>query len=264
MTTRSPHSILIVDDDANLRIALSDFLKFEGFTVTTASSGEDALEKLEDLSPNLIILDMSMPGMGGLEFLKQISSDGGRAPYPVLVLTARANMRELFEDVWVDGFMSKPCEPQSLIAEIRAILSDAERKPNVAQGEQVSGCILVCLDTDATAGHVRTRLESEGLVVISSEPGLALVGDSVRKNPDCIVLGPHAHGMSITALATILAQMPQTTGIPIVAAGLEQESDDQGQVWPEDRQLDHQLDTLDPDMIVRSVLSVLEIPGDSQ
>jgi CheY-like chemotaxis protein len=122
MSTRTAQLILFVDDDANLRLVLSDFLKFEGFTVAVANSGEDALEKLPELNPNLIILDMSMPGIGGLEFLKRISDKSGKPRFPVLVLTARANMRNLFDDMHVDGFMSKPCEPQELISEIDRIL----------------------------------------------------------------------------------------------------------------------------------------------
>jgi CheY-like chemotaxis protein len=126
MSARTAQQILFVDDDANLRLVLSDFLKFEGFTVAVANSGEEALEKLSELSPNVIILDMSMPGIGGLELLKRISDNSGKPRYPVLVLTARANMRNIFEDMHVDGFMSKPCEPQELISEIERILLQAQ------------------------------------------------------------------------------------------------------------------------------------------
>ena len=122
MSARTAQLILFVDDDANLRLVLSDFLKFEGFMVAVANSCEEALEKLAELSPNLIILDMSMPGIGGLEFLKRVSDESGKPRFPVLVLTARANMRDLFDDMHVDGFMSKPCDPQELISEIERIL----------------------------------------------------------------------------------------------------------------------------------------------
>ena len=76
-TTTQP-SVLLVDDDTSLLVTLSDFLKFEGYHVVTADSGEEALRRLEEIRPDLIILDMSMPGMGGVGFLKAISSSGGR------------------------------------------------------------------------------------------------------------------------------------------------------------------------------------------
>lgn len=264
MKKQPPQSILIVDDDANLRVALSDFLKFEGFAVSTACSGEDALVKLEELTPALILLDMSMPGMGGLEFLRQISAKDGHSPYPVLVLTARANMQDLFDDLRVDGFMLKPCEPQSLVAEISSILSDAARKTRKGVGKRTTGTVQLCLDTHTAVTRVSALLASAGIKVFLSEPGMALVGDSVRKKPDCIVVGPHAHGMSLAALATVLAQLPQTKGIPIVVAGFGLEHVQDGQAWPENRRHDQKLDDIDPESIVRSVRSVLEIPNDSK
>ena len=95
-------TILLIDDDTSLLVTLSDFLRFEGYDVTTADSGEQGLKRLKTLEPDLIILDMSMPGMGGIGFLKEISVVG-KPKHPVLVLTARANMAEFFADIDVDG-----------------------------------------------------------------------------------------------------------------------------------------------------------------
>ena len=66
-TTRKEH-ILLVDDEKHLLVSLRDYLTFEHFTVTTAQSGEEALEVLERITPDLIVLDISMPGMGGMGF----------------------------------------------------------------------------------------------------------------------------------------------------------------------------------------------------
>ena len=68
MEAKQKRTILIVDDDRSLLTTLSDFLAFEGYEVLTAESGEDGLRTLTDATPDLIILDMSMPGMGGVGF----------------------------------------------------------------------------------------------------------------------------------------------------------------------------------------------------
>ena len=115
--------ILLIDDDTSLLVTLSDFLRFEGYDVVTADSGEQGLRKLSRMPlPDLIILDMSMPGMGGVGFLKEISNAEGKPKYPVLVLTARANMAEFFANVEVDGFIAKPCDPNDLLMEVGRII----------------------------------------------------------------------------------------------------------------------------------------------
>ena len=68
--------ILLIDDDTSLLLTLSDFLIHEGYQVVTANSGEQGLKRLDEVDPDLIILDMNMPGMGGVGFLREISSQG--------------------------------------------------------------------------------------------------------------------------------------------------------------------------------------------
>lgn len=122
MSDIAKRKILIIDDDASLLTTLSDFLSFEGYDIATADSGEEGLARLESLTPDLIILDMSMPGMGGVGFLKAISDARGKPSHPVLVLTARANMAEFFANVDVDGFVAKPCDPNDLLMEVARII----------------------------------------------------------------------------------------------------------------------------------------------
>src|SRR4029077_16070984 len=80
------------------------------------------LAKLEIFKPDLIILDMNMPRMGGLEFYQKISDQLNQPKYPVLVLTARANMETLFKELNIDGFMAKPFEVDNLLEEINIII----------------------------------------------------------------------------------------------------------------------------------------------
>ena len=114
--------VLIIDDEEDLRDTVGYKFKSGGFKVETAVDGVDGLEKLKTVTPDLIILDMNMPRMNGLEFYQEIKDTNDKPRYPVLVLTARANMEQLFRDLDVDGFMAKPFELDELFQEAEAII----------------------------------------------------------------------------------------------------------------------------------------------
>src|ERR1039458_9621785 len=96
--------ILVIDDEEDLRENLKYVLEKNGYVVKLASDGIKGLEVLESYSPDLIILDLNMPHMGGIEFYQKICVRD-LPIYPVFVLTARANMEKFFKDFNVDGFM---------------------------------------------------------------------------------------------------------------------------------------------------------------
>jgi DNA-binding response OmpR family regulator len=125
VSAQTAQRILLVDDEENLLITLSDFLRYEGYEVREARSAEDALERLNDFVPDVIVLDLRMPGMGGETFLQRIAGPSGRPRFPVLVLTARYVPRSTIESLKVDGFLPKPCDLAELGEKIRAILTSA-------------------------------------------------------------------------------------------------------------------------------------------
>lgn len=117
-----PKTVLIIDDEEDLRDTVGYKFKAAGYTVVTAIDGVDWLEKLADLEPDLIILDVNMPRMNGLEFYQRIKGPDDRTKYPVLILTARANMENLFHDLDADGFMAKPFELDDLLQTAEQII----------------------------------------------------------------------------------------------------------------------------------------------
>ena len=117
-------TILLIDDEIDLQQLTKIALQSKGYKVETANNGLEGLAKLETLKPDLIILDMNMPKMGGLGFYQKICDGGAHAPYPVLVLTARANMEQLFKQLNVDGFMAKPFEIDALLHEVETIIQN--------------------------------------------------------------------------------------------------------------------------------------------
>lgn len=125
----APKGILLIDDEVDLLEMIKFQLEAKGFQVTTASNGQEGLERLKTLSPDLIILDMNMPKMGGIEFYKNICDANSKPRYPVLILTARANLEKIFEDLLVEGFMPKPFDIHELIAKVEAITQKQKSKP---------------------------------------------------------------------------------------------------------------------------------------
>ena len=116
-------TILFVDDEADFVEMIKFQLEKEGYIVISANNGVEALAKLEQIKPDLIILDINMPKMSGLEFYNKISTQHGRTMYPVLVLTARANLDGLFKEIEAEGFMRKPFELTKLMTEIKRIIT---------------------------------------------------------------------------------------------------------------------------------------------
>lgn len=118
--------ILIVDDDATTRKLLGLFLKAKGYEVAYAENGLDGIEKLGKENPNLIISDLNMPYMDGIEFVKTVRADPARADIPILMVTTEADPeeRERALGVGVNGYLVKPVTADIITQNIRHILKN--------------------------------------------------------------------------------------------------------------------------------------------
>jgi len=215
MAEETKRKLLLVDDDTSLLVTLRDFLRFEGYEVVTAESGEKALAVLAETAPDLIILDMSMPGMGGIGFLKEILHQDGKPRYPVLVLTARANMAEFFANVEVDGFIAKPCDPQDLLMEVTRIIFLRRGEQQVAASGMRRRLVLGESDMGMAASLTKW-LRDNGFLVEHSLKGPEALESAIVNRPDVIVLNEMLEGMNGSAVAEMLGVMPNTKSIPIV------------------------------------------------
>ena len=114
--------ILVVDDDDGIRELVKEYLSQNNFLVSTASSAEDAFEKIKIIKFDLIILDIMMPGKNGLEFLKENKK---KLDTPVILLTAKGEANERVEglEIGADDYLPKPFEPKELILRIQNILN---------------------------------------------------------------------------------------------------------------------------------------------
>lgn len=214
---KQKRTILLVDDDRSLLITLSDFLNFEGYDVVTADSGEDGLHKLKTVTPHLIILDMSMPGMGGVGFLKAITGADGKLKHPVLVLTARANMAEFFANVDVDGFVAKPCDPNDLLMEVgRILFLRGSRAEKAEKRGDTSLRVLLGEDDPHTQASIAQYFIKEGVITDCVQKGPEVLERAILDLPDVIVLKLVLSHMNGDAVARMLHDMPKTSAVPIV------------------------------------------------
>jgi len=121
--------LLVVDDEAHLLRALEALLAGEGFEVTTARSGAEAMVKLAQSVPDLIISDIRMPGINGYEFARQLRESSRTALIPIIFLTAKGESGDRIEGfrAGVDAYFTKPFIPGELLAVVKNILSRVER-----------------------------------------------------------------------------------------------------------------------------------------
>ena len=166
-------SVLIADDDTILSQMLAEYLTTEGYDVTVVEDGIKALEALNQSPADIVVLDIMMPNLDGIETLKRI-----RASFqlPVIMLTARGDDldRILGLELGADDYISKPCNPRELLARIKAVLRRTNQKPDdtapVSVGE-------VLLDPRSREVHVNgdlvalTQTEFDLLHLLLLSPG---------------------------------------------------------------------------------------------
>ena len=121
--------LLVVDDEPNLLVAVGACLRAEGFDVVTARSGAEALVRVAETVPDLIVSDVRMPGMDGYQLARQLRSSPRTALTPVVFLTAKDETSDRVEGfrAGVDAYLTKPFEPDELVAVIRSILDRVQR-----------------------------------------------------------------------------------------------------------------------------------------
>jgi DNA-binding response OmpR family regulator len=206
--------ILLVDDEQHLLISLKDYLVSERFDVVTATSGEEALAMLDQVKPGLIVLDISMPGMGGLGFLRNISGPDGKTAYPVLVLTARSMLESFFDSVAVAGFLTKPCDENKLVSTIRKILASTQKRPARSQGRQFT--VLLAENDPRVMAGMTTAFTTAGFEVLVAVDGPDVLDKAVTLNPDVVVMKEILPRLNGSAVARLIDVMTSLSGLPVL------------------------------------------------
>lgn len=168
-------TILVVDDEPEILKVLRGYLEQAGFRVVTASDGPLALAQFKREKPNLVLLDLHLPGLDGLEVARHLRSSSS---VPIIMVTARVEEtdRLIGLELGADDYVTKPFSPREVVARVRAVLRRAETAPTPPLAIQVADLRIDHHRHSVTRGGTvldLTPTEFGLLVTLASEPGRA-------------------------------------------------------------------------------------------
>ncbi|MFM8535729.1 MAG: response regulator transcription factor [Acidimicrobiia bacterium] len=129
MSVRPPTRILVAEDDTDIGSLLDHYLKKAGFLPTVVASGRDVMPQVQRDTPDLVVLDLMLPGLDGLQLCRAIRSDAATAAIPIIMLTAKAEESDRIVglELGADDYITKPFSPNEVVARVRALLRRAHR-----------------------------------------------------------------------------------------------------------------------------------------
>ena len=167
-------TVLVVDDEARIVQIARDYLEHAGFSVISASDGHSAVALAKDKQPDLIVLDLGLPGIDGLDVARAIRK---ASETPIIMLTARGEETDKLVglELGADDYIVKPFSPKELVARVRTVLRRTEAKPD--EPTQLIRAVDVMLDLPKMSVTVRdmpvqlTATEFQLLATLAAQPG---------------------------------------------------------------------------------------------
>lgn len=134
-------TILLIEDEDEIADLLKFYFEQEGYRLVHADTGETGLDRLQDRNPRVVLLDIGLPGIDGIEVCRRIRSS---SDVPVIMLTARDSEVDKIVglELGADDYVTKPFSPRELIARVRAVLRRSEERPIAAQSVTVQGYLI--------------------------------------------------------------------------------------------------------------------------
>jgi signal transduction histidine kinase/DNA-binding response OmpR family regulator len=208
--TRSPFpsanrpKILVIDDDKEIRTVIAELLSMSGYDVVEAASGQQGLDHASRMVPDLILLDVMMPGIDGWTVLSKLQDNAKLADIPVIVLSAVGDV-EMAMSLGAASVLLKPVDASRLTAEIATQLSPLPK------------CYVLLVDDDADSRTLITRmLEREGWQIRTAINGTAGIRVIRKGLPAIIVLDLKMPGMNGIEMLEVLGKNPAWAGLPVV------------------------------------------------
>ncbi len=209
-----PTRILIVEDDAHIRLGLEEVLKSDGFSVVSCARGDQALEAVQQHRPDLLVLDVMLPGLSGYEVCKQLRSR--KVATPILMLTAKGQEidKVVGLELGADDYVTKPFGVRELLARIHALLRRTASASTEAPGCDQRFCIgsatidpLTFQVTREGQTEALTARELKLLQLFHSHPGEVMSRDRLLND----VWGYHYYGTTRT-LDQVIVQLRRKLG----------------------------------------------------
>ena len=166
-------TILVVDDEPKIAELARDYLEHAGFAVFTAGDGRAAVTAVRQRHPDLVVLDLGLPGLDGLDVTREIRRDSN---VPIVMLTARDDEfdKMLGLELGADDYLTKPFSPRELVARVRAVLRRSERPPEVAETIRAGDVVLDLPRMRTEVGGMAVELtptEFQLLATLMARPG---------------------------------------------------------------------------------------------
>ena len=163
--------VLIIEDEADIQQLLSHNFQQGGWRVEACGSGSEGLKRAKEKKPDLIILDLMLPGMDGFEVCRSLKSDAGTKSIPIIMLTAKGEEIDKIVgfELGADDYMTKPFSPRELLLRSKAVL---RRGPKVEAGEDA--------EKQIQFGDLLIDLPSPPTITTSLSVGFCLAGSLVR------------------------------------------------------------------------------------
>jgi len=186
-----PAEILLVDDEVSIQRAMTPLLRSRGYAVTVAATGRDAIDSVERNRPDLVILDLGLPDIDGIEVCRRIRA---HADMPIVILSARGGEPDKVAalDQGADDYVTKPFGPEELLARVRAALRRSFGTETVLHGQLTRGDLTIDFDRRRVhrgADEIRlTPKEFDLLTCMATHAGRVLTHRAILKQ----IWGGHA------------------------------------------------------------------------
>jgi len=229
--------VLLVDDLEDQRELYREYLEFVGFRVEVACDGFDGIEKAQALHPEVVVMDLAMPGLDGFETTQRLKLLEATRAIPVIALTAHGELpREWAISAGCAAYLRKPCEPYDLALEVTSALRRAaEAAPRVAvpvsAGVGSRARVMVVDDHEDARELFAQYFEGRGYAVSTAADGDEALRDIPLLHPDVIVMDLDLPRLDGWEAIRRLKRDPLTRGIPVVAVSGHVYDTDRDKAW---------------------------------
>ncbi|MFA5059146.1 MAG: response regulator [Candidatus Omnitrophota bacterium] len=206
--------ILVIEDDRAIAELIKLKLERSGFEVLAVLDGIEGLETLKENMFDLIILDILLPRMDGFQFYKKLKETPRIAHIPVLVMTGRGAMKDSFESLGVQSFLTKPFEPEDLIFQVKKLLAGAVKSSSAAKTALIAGT------NPARLQEMKAQLEAKGYQVSLAADGHQALGKALQLLPDLFILQYSFSEISSDEIIKALDDCPAAKQVSVVVYSL--------------------------------------------